>query len=250
MQNQVYCATNLMVSENVQNIRKRIAVACARVGRRPEEVTLIAVTKTFDAEKVREVAHAGVADVGENYVQELIEKQQRLVGEQIRWHFIGHLQSNKVKSIVGTVHAIHSVDSLSLGREISLRAERVGRNIEILLEVNTSGESSKFGLSPEKAPALVKQIMQLSNIHLSGLMTIGPFLPDAEQSRPAFRTLRSVQQALASDGIVLPHLSMGMTNDFEVAIEEGSTMVRIGTAIFGSRTKRNSSTISNEKKQG
>ena len=237
-----------MLAENVRNIHQRITAACMRVGRQPEAVTLIAVTKTFDAEKIREVVRAGVVDIGENYVQELKEKQRRLAGQQIRWHFIGHLQSNKVKSVVGTVCLIHSVDSVSLGREISKQAERLGSRVEIFLEVNTSGESSKYGVSPEETATLVKQVMQLSYIDVTGLMTIGPFLPDPEQSRPAFSALKNIQRSLATEGIALPHLSMGMTNDFEVAIEEGATMVRIGTAIFGSRKKRDN--VPSEKNPG
>ncbi|MBI1805302.1 MAG: YggS family pyridoxal phosphate-dependent enzyme [Ignavibacteriae bacterium] len=235
-----------MVAENVQNIRERILTACARVNRRPEEVTLIAVAKTFTSDKIREVVRAGVSDIGENYVQELHQKQQELADEQIRWHFIGHLQSNKVKHILGSVHLIHSVDSLPLGQEISKRAVQIGRTAGILVEVNTSGETSKYGVSPHEAPDLVGKLLHLPNITVAGLMTIGPFLPDPEQSRPAFRILRQLQQELEGKHVRLPHLSMGMTNDFEVAIEEGSTMIRIGTAIFGRRQKRNAAAVSDE----
>jgi len=226
-----------MVAENVKNIRGRIDAACARVGRRTQDITLIAVAKTFGSDLIREAVRAGVADIGENYVQEMQEKQRLLDGEAIRWHFIGHLQSNKVKNVIGTVQCIHSVDSLSLAREISTRAGHAGRTIDILLEVNTSGETSKFGVSPQQAPDLVRTLIPLSNINVAGFMTIGPLLPDPEQSRPAFRVLRELRQSLENEGIRLPHLSMGMTNDFEVAIAEGATMIRIGTALFGTRTK-------------
>ena len=227
-----------MVAENIQNIRRRIASACNRVGRKTQEVTLIAVTKTFSSRSILEAVEAGVVDIGENYVQELTQKQSELRDERIRWHFIGHLQTNKIKVIVNTVHVIHSVDSLRLGKEISLQAGRNGQMVDILVEVNTSEEQSKFGVSPASAPGLVKEIVRLPHVTVCGLMTIGPFLPDPEASRPAFRTLRELRGSLENDGLFLPHLSMGMTNDFEIAIEEGSTLVRIGTAIFGKRTKQ------------
>ncbi len=239
-----------MVAENVKNIRERIAAACVRVGRQPEGITLIAVAKTFPSDKIRDAVRAGVADIGENYVQELQQKQRELDGEQIRWHFIGHLQSNKVKNVVGAVQCIHSVDSLSLGREISKHAARRGSAIDILVEVNTSREASKFGVSPEEAPDIVRKLIRLTNINITGFMTIGPLLPDPEQSRPAFRILRELKESLDRDGIRLPHLSMGMTNDFEIAIEEGSTMVRIGTALFGRRKKQNAPAISTESSGG
>jgi pyridoxal phosphate enzyme (YggS family) len=228
-----------MVAENVKNIRQRIASACAHAGRTPEEVTLIAVTKTFNHLRVKEALDAGVIDIGENYVQEAREKQELLQDEQIRWHFIGHLQSNKVKYIIPWVSFVHAVDSLKLGEELSRQAAKTGREIDVLVEVNTSAESTKFGVQPDETRLLVKELSTLSNINVAGLMTIGPFLPDPELSRPAFRMLCELREECRQDGFNLPHLSMGMTNDFEVAIEEGATMVRIGTAIFGKRTNIN-----------
>ena len=225
-----------MVAENVKNIRRRISSACLRAGRNPDEVLLVAVTKIFSAGMVKEVVDAGINDVGENFVQELCQKKDELRDERIRWHFIGHLQRNKVKEIASWIHLIHSVDSRRLAEEISKHAARAGRTMNILVEVNTSGEATKFGVAPENAPALVKELVRIPDICVSGLMTLGPFEPDPEDSRQAFRTLRQLRDLLQDDGIRLPHLSMGMSNDFEVAVEEGATCVRLGTAIFGIRT--------------
>ena len=229
-----------MISANIDKIRERIVTACRRVGRQPEEVTLVAVAKTFPAEMVAEAVRAGVADIGENYVQEVIAKRETLASETIRWHFIGHLQSNKVRQVAGWVHLVHALDSVSLARELDARAARSGRVIEVLIEVNTTGESSKFGLPPERVPEFIRSLEPLSHLRIGGLMTIGPFLPDPEGSRPMFRTLRVLRDEIArtpQHNVHLRHLSMGMTGDFEVAIEEGATLVRIGTAIFGSRKK-------------
>ncbi len=227
-----------MIAENVQNIRQRIVAACRRAGRSHEDVRLIAVTKTFRTAVIKEAVRAGVSDFGENYVQELCRKHDELGDADIRWHFIGHLQSNKLRYIAGWIHLIHSVDSVKLGRQISAWGERSGTPMEVLVEVNTSGETTKFGVPPASAPALVKDLLALPFVKVTGFMTIGPMLPDPEQSRPAFRILRELQSGLRQEGIMLPRLSMGMTGDFEVAIEEGATMVRIGTGIFGKREKR------------
>jgi len=229
-----------MISERIIEVRQRIAHACRRAGRVASEVTLVAVAKTFPAGAVREAFHGGVADIGENYVQELLGKRGGLSGEDIRWHFIGHLQSNKVKFIADWIHMIHAVDSESLVREIDRRAAHAKRTIECLLEVNTTGEESKFGISPDRAIALVRAVAPYDNVTIAGLMTIGPFLPDPEGSRPMFRRLRTLKEEIASLGqsnVTMRHLSMGMTGDFEVAIEEGATHIRIGTAIFGKRTR-------------
>ena len=229
-----------MIAKNLEQIQGRIAAACRKAGRNPEEVTLVAVAKTFSWETVRVAIKAGARDVGENYVQELLEKRERLADDDVRWHFIGHLQSNKVKSIAGWVHLIHAVDSLSLAREIDRRAGQANRTIEVLLEVNTTGEQSKFGVMPEQAFGLMRSMSGLGHVRVGGLMTIGPFLPDPEGSRPMFHQLRLLRDELAREGqsnAPMTRLSMGMTGDFEVAIDEGATMVRIGTAIFGSRKK-------------
>ena len=204
----------------------------------PEEVLLIAVSKTFGSSLVREALAAGVRDIGENYIQELRRKRDELAQEDVRWHFVGHLQSNKIKYIAPWIHSIQAVDSVGLGREIARHAATAGRRIALLVEVNTSGEPSKFGVTPEHTVDVVKELSRLQNVDVDGLMTIGPFLPDPESSRPSFRMLNSLKSEAEKEGIPLRHLSMGMTNDFEVAIEEGATMIRIGTAIFGKREKR------------
>ena len=224
-----------MIIENVEHIRGRIAATCARIGRNPEEVILVAVTKTFGSDVVREAIKAGLQDFGENYLQEFDGKYTELEGNKIRWHFIGHLQRNKVKNVIGRTYLIHSVDSVDLAKEISRRAAKIETIANILLEVNTSGEETKYGLRPDETPSVIKSVSLIPNLKLLGLMTIGPFLPDPEQSRPAFRILGQIRAVAESAGIPLPHLSMGMTNDFEVAIEEGATIIRIGTALFGQR---------------
>lgn len=224
-----------MIAENVAEIRKKIALACLRCGRAPEDIKLVTVSKTFGYNEICEVTSAGILDIGESYVQELIAKRKAINNEAIRWHFVGHLQRNKVKNIVPWIYLIHSVDSLRLSKEISSWGERCGKTVNILIEVNTSGETAKYGIKPEETLALLKQIEQLPFLKCQGLMTIGPFLPDPEQSRPAFRLLRQLRDECDKEGFFLPYLSMGMSNDFEVAIEEGTTIIRIGTAIFGKR---------------
>jgi len=230
-----------MIAANVNTIRERITRACARAGRIPSDVTLVAVSKTFPWENIAEAVGAGVTDIGENYVQELLAKRDRLAGRPIRWHFIGHLQRNKVRALAGWVALIHAVDSAPLAEEIDRHAGRIGRTQEILVEVNTTGEHTKFGVQPDQAADLVRSMAGLQHIRIAGLMTIGPFLPDPEGSRPMFRSLRLLAgelRGLRQPNATMDHLSMGMTGDFEVAVEEGATLVRIGTALFGSRVKR------------
>lgn len=227
-----------MIAENVKIVRERIASACQRAGRKPEEITLIAVTKTFGTEHALEAIDAGATDLGENYVRELQEKHNKLADRQVRWHFIGHLQSNKIKYVADWIHLIHSVDSMNLAKQLSQWGERRGRALDVLVEVNTTGEKRKFGFSVGEARKAIDELGNLRGLKVIGLMTMGPFLPDPEASRPAFRTLSALRDSISTDGHPMPHLSMGMTNDFEVAIEEGATMLRIGTAIFGSRSTR------------
>ena len=228
-----------MVAENVKHIRERIALACQRSTRRPEDVTLIAVSKSFGIHDIREATAAGVTDIGENYVQELRQKYEKLEEESIRWHFIGHLQSNKVKYIAPWINCIHAVDSERLGREISKQAQKSSRNIDIFIEVNTTGERSKFGVYLESCRQLIDNLKGLPAIRVAGLMTIGPFFSDPEKSRPAYKMLRNLREDLNNAGVQISHLSMGMSADFEIAIEEGATMIRIGTGIFGQRTSKN-----------
>jgi pyridoxal phosphate enzyme (YggS family) len=228
-----------MIAENLKILRSRIEQTCRRCGRRPEDVRVVAVSKTFPAEMIRAALAEGQMDFGENYVQELKVKREELGEQKIRWHFIGHLQSNKVKHIIEYAHLIHSVDGIALGREIDKQAERCGRRQDILVEVRTTGESTKFGVQPENAIALMQDLARLPHLRVCGLMTMGPFSGEPDDARPSFRRLRELSRdidAAGVDGITMNCLSMGMTNDFEVAIEEGATIVRIGTAIFGNRT--------------
>jgi pyridoxal phosphate enzyme (YggS family) len=227
-----------MIAENLEIVRKRIHDACLRFGRRPEEVMLVGVTKMFGPERVREAIDAGLFDFGENYVQELSQKRTQVADERARWHFIGHLQSNKVKYIAGFIHLIHSVDNERVAAEIQKQGLKVGRRIDVLVEVHTTDEATKFGVMPEATVNLVRSISKYDHVRVRGLMTMGPFSDDPNDSRPSFRQLVELKRKIEQegiDGLTMEHLSMGMSHDFEVAIEEGATIVRIGTAIFGKR---------------
>jgi pyridoxal phosphate enzyme (YggS family) len=225
------------LAANLETIRQRIRTACERAGRNPDSVTLLAVTKTQTPEIVKAAAELGLLLFGENKVQEAKAKIPLCPGK-LRWHFIGHLQSNKCRDAVELFEMIQSVDSLSLAQEINKRAEQAARRMPVLIEVNVAGEVSKFGCKPEQLLAELKQLNALPRIEIHGLMTVPPWSPEAEDSRPHFRRLRELkakcEQVL---GAPLPHLSMGMSGDFEIAIEEGATMVRVGTALFGPRAK-------------
>ena len=233
------------IADNIHGVQSRIEQACNRVGRDPRDVTLVAVTKAFDPTKIAEAVRQGVQNIGENFVQEMLNKRKQFPEKHVRWHFVGHLQTNKVKYIVDFVHLIHSVDSVKVAEEINKRASRIGRRIKILLEVNTTGEGTKQGIRPDETLPLATEIARLENVRTCGLMTMGPFLPDPEHSRPCFRTLRELSELVRKNGIEnvdMTHLSMGMTNDFEIAIEEGATLVRLGTALFGPRPTRDRKT--------
>jgi hypothetical protein len=223
------------VAENIQALHDRIAQAAGRASRDANDVLLLAITKTFPAEVVREAYDAGLRHFGENRVQEAKAKIPQLPGN-IHWHLVGHLQSNKARDAVEFFEMIHAVDSLKLAAELEKWADRASKRIPVLLEVNVAGESSKFGLKPELLVETATQVAAFRRLELQGLMTVPPFLKEVEQVRPFFRKLRElrteVEQAL---GVSLPHLSMGMSHDFEIAIEEGATIVRVGTAIFGER---------------
>jgi hypothetical protein len=228
-----------MIAENIEQLRQTIRDTCFRCGRKPEDVLLLAVTKTFPAAMIQEAVAAGILDFGENYVQELNKKKQELQNSNVRWHFIGHLQSNKVRHIAGYAHLVHSVDNLRVAEEMNKRAEQASRRVDILLEVHTTDEATKFGVLPEKTLDLVKQVSNYKNVRVAGLMTMGPFSDDPNDSRPCFRQVVDLKKRIEQEGIPnvsMEHLSMGMTHDFEVAIEEGATIVRIGTAIFGPRS--------------
>jgi pyridoxal phosphate enzyme (YggS family) len=225
----------MSLPDNLAAIQQRIAAASARSGRDPDAVTLLAVTKSQPPEVVRQAADCGQILFGENKIQEAKAKIPLCPG-RLRWHFIGHLQSNKCRDAVELFKMIQSVDSLSLAQEISKRAEQASKTMPVLLEVNVAGEASKFGYPPEKLLAELKQINALPRIEIQGLMAVPPWSSEPEKSRPHFRRLRELKQECEQvlDSPLL-HLSMGMSGDFEVAIEEGATLVRLGTALFGPR---------------
>lgn len=267
----------MSIKECLKDIQKRIADAARRAGRNPDEITLVVVSKGFGIGRIKEAIDAGVTIFGENKVQELLPKMEaagNIVPMPIIWHFIGHLQGNKVKYITGEVDLIHSIDSLKLAEGVNYRAEKKGIVQNILLEINVSGEKSKFGIRPDETADIVTGVSRLSNVALKGLMTIAPYSEDPEESRPHFRKLRELRDKILKKLSLSPgpspsfqkggegakfnppsldgrgqgegelrrisyndfhDLSMGMSNDFEVAIEEGATLVRVGSAIFGER---------------
>lgn len=226
-----------MVKENYTYIKQQVEETARNCGRNPEDVTLIAVSKTKPLEAIEELITIGVEDFGENKVQELCDKYEN-VSTPVKFHLIGHLQTNKVKYIVDKACLIHSVDSVKLAQTIQKEAVKKGVIAQILIEVNVAEEDSKFGLHTEEVLPFVEEIAAYPNIHVNGLMTIAPFVEDPEENRKYFRTLKQLSLDIASkniDNIDMNVLSMGMTNDYKVAIEEGATMVRVGTAIFGAR---------------
>jgi len=226
------------ILENFKNVTDRIAQAAYRVGRDPEEIQIVAVSKNQTVETIREGVAAGIKFLGENRVQELLEKYEAVKG-QAQWHFIGHLQNNKVKYIVDKVNLIHSLDSLSLAEELNKRAIQKSITVKTLVQVNVSREDSKFGIAPEEAAIFLKSVSEsFSNVEIVGLMTIAPWVANPEEVRPVFRQLKVLADSLREKDfprVTMDCLSMGMTDDFEVAVEEGSNCVRIGRAIFGMR---------------
>lgn len=227
-----------MIRENLADVREKLRISCEKANRSANEVTLIAVSKTKPISMLKEAYACGVRDFGENKVQELVEKIPAMP-DDIRWHMIGHLQRNKVKYIVDKVYMIHSVDSLRLAEEISKEAKKKDVSVRILVEVNVAMEESKFGASYEETVSLVKDISRLSNIQICGLMTIAPYVKNEEENRIYFNRLKQLSVDIRSkniDNVYMDVLSMGMTGDYQVAVEEGSTYVRVGTGIFGNRT--------------
>ena len=226
-----------MIRENLEKVQNNISIACTKANRSANDVTLIAVSKTKPVELLQEAYDAGVRDFGENKVQEIMDKYDKLPSD-IRWHMIGHLQRNKVKYIIDKVVLIHSVDSLRLAEEISKQAQKHNLTMPILVELNIGAEDTKFGTSLEEAIALVKEISLLPNIQIKGLMTVAPFVDDAQENRHYFNAMKHLSVDIMKeniDNVCMDILSMGMTGDYEVAIEEGATMVRVGTGIFGER---------------
>lgn len=226
-----------LIASNLDDVRARIEAACARSGRDPKEVTLIAVSKTKPLEDLKDAYAAGSRDFGENKVQEIVSKAPEMP-EDARFHMIGHLQRNKVKQVLKHVVMIHSVDSVRLAEQIQEEAAKEGLHVDVLLEVNVAKEESKFGFTPEEVEAAVQVIKDFPNIHICGLMTIAPFVENPEENRPVFQKLYQLAVDIKSkniDNVTMGVLSMGMTGDYEVAVEEGATMIRVGTGIFGAR---------------
>lgn len=226
-----------MVTENLKQVEEKIVKACERSGRPREEVTLIAVSKTKPVEMIEEAMRSGIRIFGENKVQEIIKKEAVLPND-IDWHLIGHLQRNKVRQIAGKAAMIHSVDSLRLAEQIQKEYEKINETAKILVEVNVAREESKFGLMPEETEKVVREMAKMPNITVCGLMTIAPYVENPEDNRVHFQNLRKLLvdiNAKNIDNISMRELSMGMTGDYEIAIEEGATFVRVGTGIFGER---------------
>ena len=226
-----------MLKENLLEVQNNIAEACKRSGRNTSEVTLIAVSKTKPVEMLQEIYDAGVRTFGENKVQEMMDKEA-VMPKDIKWHMIGHLQRNKVKYLIGKVALIHSVDSLRLAEEISNQSVKNNVETDILVEVNIAEEESKFGITKEETLHLVEDIAALPNVHIKGLMTIAPFVDDPEDNRKYFKEIKQLSVDIKNkniDNVSMEILSMGMTGDYMVAIEEGATLVRVGTGIFGER---------------
>ena len=224
---------------------ERIEKAARKAGRDPNEIKLVAVSKTVEAARIKEAIEAGVSILGENYVQEAQKKIEEIgrpacterfgEGRPVSWHFIGHLQSNKAKYAIRLFDMIHSLDSIPLAEELNRRAEQADRVIKVMIEVNLSKEATKFGTDEEVVVNLAKRIQNLKHLSLEGLMTMPPYFDSPEMSRPYYIALRALKERMVKEGIPMKELSMGMSNDFEIAIEEGATYVRVGTAIFGPR---------------
>ena len=223
------------IKENLKRVLEIIGEAALRSGRKQEEIRLVTVTKTIEIGRVKEAVESGAKILGENYIQEAREKI-RVVGENVEWHFIGHLQRRKAREAVELFDLIHSVDSFRLFEELNKRGEERGKKVRTLLQVNLSGEETKSGVRKEDVLPMTTKILDMENISLEGLMTMPPFLQDPEDVRPFFSNLKLLKERLSREtGLPLKELSMGMSHDFEVAIEEGATLVRVGTAIFGLR---------------
>ena len=226
------------IRENIDDIMKRVENTCKKIGRAPKDITVIAVSKTVDSERAKEAVEAGINNLGENRVQELIKKYDELKDIDIKWHMIGHLQKNKVKYILDKTVLIHSVESLSLAEEINKRAEKNNLTANVLIELNIGEEESKFGINEENVYDFIVSMEQFENIRVLGLMTVAPFCENPEDVRWVFKTMKNIYDKISTMNLKnteMKYLSMGMTNDFEIAIEEGSNIIRIGTAIFGAR---------------
>ncbi|MDR8394481.1 YggS family pyridoxal phosphate-dependent enzyme [Aliifodinibius sp. S!AR15-10] len=230
-----------LIQHNIQQVQERIAHACRRVGRSPEDVQIVLATKTVEAGRILKATRLGYPIIGENRVQEAEEKIEQLdeYAAELQWHFIGHLQSNKVNKVVRFASMIQSIDRMKIVQKLNRRLKKVDKTMDVLIQVNTSGEDSKYGIHPSRALAFVEKASEYKRLNIKGLMTIGLFSDDWPKVRAGFRQLREIRYAIAAEqleGVQMEHLSMGMTNDFELAIEEGATMIRLGRAIFGERS--------------
>ena len=225
------------ISENIENIRKNIDTACKRSGRDPKDVLLLAVSKTVDVDRIKVAVDCGLNSLGENRVQEIMEKYEPM-GENVKWHLIGHLQTNKVKYIIDKVELIHSVESIKLAEEINKQAKKHNLVMDVLVEVNMADEESKFGVKPEETESFIRELALMDNIRVRGLMTVAPNVENGEENRVYFRNMKQLLvdiNAKNINNINMDILSMGMTGDYETAVEEGATIVRVGTGIFGKR---------------
>jgi PLP dependent protein len=228
----------MSIKENLERVRQGIVHAALKAGKRREDITLVMATKTVDPERICEAIREGEHIIGENKVQEALKKYKVLKDEDVEWHFIGHLQTNKVKDVLKFATMIHSVDRLPLVEKLDQRLQHEGRSLDILIQVNTSHEESKYGVAPEEAVSLVRQAAQYDTLRIAGLMTIGLFTSEEIKIRKCFKVLKGLYDIIIEEGIdrvEMKYLSMGMSNDYLIAIEEGGNMVRIGTAIFGAR---------------
>lgn len=225
------------ISENIENIRKNIDAACKRSGRDPKDVLLLAVSKTVDVDRIKVAVDCGLNSLGENRVQEIMEKYEPM-GENVKWHLIGHLQTNKVKYIIDKVELIHSVESIKLAEEINKQAKKHNLVMDVLVEVNMADEESKFGVKPDETESFIRELALMDNIRVRGLMTVAPNVENGEENRVYFRNMKQLLvdiNAKNINNINMDILSMGMTGDYETAVEEGATIVRVGTGIFGKR---------------
>lgn len=228
----------MSIRENIDDITKKIENTCKKIGRNPKDITVIAVSKTVESKRAKEAVNAGINNLGENRVQELIKKYDELSDLDVKWHMIGHLQKNKVKYIIDKTVLIHSVESLSLAEEINKRAEKNNFVANVLIELNIGEEESKFGINEENVYDFITSMEQFENIKVLGLMTVAPFCENPEDVRWVFKKMKNIYDKISTMNLrntEMNYLSMGMTNDYEIAIEEGSNIIRIGTAIFGAR---------------
>ncbi|RKD27854.1 hypothetical protein SAMN02745883_00233 [Caminicella sporogenes DSM 14501] len=230
----------LNIKENIYNIKENIKEVCYKINRNPEDIKIIAVTKTVDVDRIKFAIDCGVSSIGENKVQEILEKYDK-IDKSIEWHMIGHLQTNKVKYIIDKVDMIHSLDSIKLAKEIEKRAAKISREIDVLIQINVANEESKFGIHPDDVYEFIDEMVRFKYIKVKGLMTIAPYAENPEEVRKYFKEMKSIFEQVNMkycenyENIEMKYLSMGMTNDYLVAIEEGANIVRIGTGIFGKR---------------